>query len=157
MLMVVDFLMIVGFAMPTETERGSVFVEYFPTTIAGIFFMVQFFVFMYDFNFNGVVPIAFLGWLVLIPGFLLISLSKSSAKKEDSERIGKKWMHSPITLNLDGTRIIRHPFLFGWILIIVGLPMISQNWLTVFCLGIQLPLIVFVIYSDTESNEKNRK
>lgn len=155
MLMLVETLLFLGFVMSSEAENGPVFADYVPTTIAGIFFVIQFFIFMYNFNFEGVPILTWIGWLLLIPGFLLISLSRSSLKNQATMEEGKGWMYASVILKLRGDRLIRHPFLVGWFMISVALSMISQNWLSIFCMGIQLPLIIFTIYNEMVPSENN--
>ena len=139
--------------MTSEAEIHPVLADYVPTAIAGVFFVIQFFMFMYDFNFLGVPTITLIGWLLLIPGFLFITLSKSALKDTASKEEGGEWMYTPVIFKLRDNRIFRHPFLVGWFLMSIALAMISQNWISIFCMGVQLPLIVFAIYNRTISNE----
>lgn len=141
--------------MTSEEEIHTVLADYVPTAIAGIFFVIQFFMFMYDFNFLGVPTLALAGWLLLIPGFLLITLSKSALKDTASKEEGGEWIHTPVILKLRGNRLLHHPFLVGWFMMSIALAMISQNWISIFCMGVQLPLIVFVIYNRTISSEND--
>ena len=145
--------MFLGFVMSIEEENGPMYVDYVPTTLAGLFFAVQFMIFMYNFNFYGVPIFTWIGWLLLLPGFLLISLSKSPLKNETSIEEGIGWKYTPSILRRSSNRLLRHPFLLGWLMICIALAMISQNWLSIFCMGLQLPLIVFSIYYETISGE----
>lgn len=152
MLMLVDYLMFLGFVMTTEVENNSGKVDYVPTTIAGVFFVIQFSIFVYSFNFNGIPILTWIGWLLLIPGFLLISLSKSALKNQATIEERKDWLYVSVSLKLRGNTLIRHPLLVGWFMMSVALAMISQNWLGIFCMEIQLPLIVFTNYSEMIPN-----
>lgn len=130
MLMMDRRFLFVGFVMLTETENESDFKDRAAATMAGIFFIIQFVIFMYNYNFNGLSFLTWIGWLLLIPGFLLISLSESTLK----------------THRMNGFySLLRHPFSVGWLMMSVALVMISQNWFSFFCMGIQLPFIIFRI------------
>ena len=155
MLMLVEFLKFLGFVMSSEEENGPLHVDYIPTTLAGIFFALQFMIFMYNFNFNGVPIITWIGWLLLIPGFLLISLSRLSPKNETSVNEGNGWKHTPAILKQSNYKLLRHPFLYGWLMLCVALAMISQYWLSIFCMGFQIPLIVFTVYNKVNSSENH--
>jgi hypothetical protein len=101
---------------------------------------------MYSYNFLGITILTLIGWVLLIPGFLLISLSETTLKKNPSTD----------TL-IEAKRVdnlLRHSFSIGWMMMSVALALISQYWLSIFFMGIQLPLIMFNIYSVEGTNVK---
>lgn len=117
--------------MPTEIERGSTSKNQLARLIAGIVFLIQFFYFMYSYNFNGILLLTWLGWLLLIPGFLLVSLKKQILIKEENNRTH-----------------LRHSFSVGWILMSIALALISQYWLNTLFMAMQLPLVIFSVHKD---------
>lgn len=139
--------------MLNNTERTEKSSDTIPILVAGIFFMVQFYIFMNSFSFNGMAQLVFAGWFLLAIGFLLISLAKNSISNNEIKDDGEVWMSIQISSTRFGNRVLHHPFLVGWMLIVVGLAMISQYWLCIFCMGIQLPLIAYTIYTKNASSE----
>ncbi|MHA2397087.1 MAG: hypothetical protein ACXAC0_10315 [Candidatus Thorarchaeota archaeon] len=135
-----------GIVMPTESERRLERRNRILTLIAGFSFVLQFLLFMYSYNFLGITILTLIGWVLLIPGFLLISLSETTLKKNPSTD----------TL-IEAKRVdnlLRHSFSIGWMMMSVALALISQYWLSIFFMGIQLPLIMFNIYSVEGTNVK---
>ncbi len=136
--------------MPTETKKESEKKDFTAIIIAGFFFLLQFVLFMYNYNFLGYELLIWTGWLLLIPGFILISLSMSRLKESNILEEA-----STSTFCTKGVyEIVRHPLSLGWILLAVGFTFISQYWLSLYCLIIQLPLIVFDVICEEEFLEK---
>lgn len=137
-----------GFVMPTESEQRSDYKDRIVLPIAGIFFFLQFVGFMYNYNFHGIIFLTWFGWLLLIPGFLLIIVSETTWKKHDTreEVHGETYVLNIVKTYVSG--LTSHPLYDGWLMISVALALISQYWLTVFCMGVQIPLIIFNIYSE---------
>jgi hypothetical protein len=117
--------------MSTEIGRGSTSKKQFAKSIAAFVFLLQFFLFMYNYNFNGILFLTWLGWLLLIPAFLLISLKKQNL------------------MNVENSKAhLRNSFSDGWILMSIAFAMISQYWLNILFMAIQLPLVIFSVYND---------
>jgi hypothetical protein len=135
--------------MPFDVELKANSLDTIPTMVAGIFFMVQFYLFTIYFNFVGIPQLVWIGWLLLLPGFLLISLAKLAITK-CGESDEEAWISIQISSSRFD-RVFRHPFLLGWLLIVIALAMITQYWLCIFCMGIQVPLILFTIYIRNDS------
>ncbi|MHA1964081.1 MAG: methyltransferase family protein [Candidatus Thorarchaeota archaeon] len=140
--------------MSREPKRGYDVKDHVAASIAGIFFLIQFIVFMYHYNFNGESFLRWIGWLLLIPGFLLLILSVSTLKKHGALEEGKSWVHTTLNVQQGVYGIVRHPFSIGWILIVIALALVSQYWVSILCMGVQMPLILLDIYSEEELNEK---
>jgi protein-S-isoprenylcysteine O-methyltransferase Ste14 len=154
MLMLFGTFLFLGFVMPKESENQYDFKDHVAASIAGIFFLIQFFIFMYYYNFNGESFLRWIGWLLLIPGFLLLTLSVSTLKKHGAPEEGKSWVHTTLNVQQGVYGIVRHPFSIGWILIVIALALVSQYWISILCMGVQMPLILLDIYREEELNEK---
>ena len=101
---------------------------------SGIIFLLQIMLFMYFFNFNGLPLFWVVGWTLLIPGFLLLGVSRINT--EDS------WIKKSVS------RRTSQPLPDGWLIVCIALAMISQHWLSYLCVLGQLPLIIFVFYYE---------
>ena len=128
--------------MPSISERRVDFKDNIVLPLAGIFFILQFCFFMYNFNFQGLEFITIIGWLFLIPGFLLVSVSQSVWKTQDT----RDDVPSIVAEYILG--FTSHPLTDGWLMMSVALAMISQHWIVVLCMGVQVPLIIFNIYDE---------
>ena len=123
--------------MPLDSEHNEDFRTRVILLIAGFFFILQFFVLAYNFNFHGVVIFTIIGWILLVPGFLLISTSHSSMESHTvNQGKAKHFIHS----------LTPHPLLDGWLLMSIALALISQHLLCFIFMGVQLPLIIYEIY-----------
>jgi hypothetical protein len=116
--------------MSTEIGRGTTSKRQPAKSIAAFVFLLQFFFFMYNYNFNGILFLTWLGWLMLIPGFLLVSLKKQNLLKIENNKTH-----------------LRNSFSDGWILMSIAFAMISQYWLNILFMAIQLPLVIFSVYN----------
>jgi hypothetical protein len=109
--------------------------------IAAVFFLLQLIFFAYNYNFHGLVFLTWLGWLLLLPGFLLIMVSESTWR-------GRKLSDNLELLKTRVSRLTPHPLFDGWLLVSLSLTLISQDWLAFFCMGVQIPLIIINIYDN---------
>lgn len=121
-------------------------------TLGGFLFIIQFFLFMIYYDFQGLKYVRFIGWLLLIPGFLFIMLSRSTLKEYGASEEGKSWVFSTELVQRGVYSIIRHPFSIGWMIMTIGLALVSQYLLSILCVAIQMPLIAFSIISEEKMN-----
>ena len=127
--------------MSEESRQREDYKDRLVLSIAAVFFLLQFVFFAYNYNFHGFVFLTWLGWLLLLPGFLLIMVSESTWR-------GRKLSDNLEMLKTRVSRLTPHPLFDGWLLVSLSLAMISQYWLTYFFMGFQIPLIIFNIYYD---------
>ena len=120
--------------------------------LSGVLFVLQFFLFMFYYDFLGVVIIRWIGWILLILAFLLFTLSKSALKQHGAPEENKSWAFTTVLVQQGIYRVVRHPFSIGWIIMTIGLALVSQYWLSVLCMIMQLPLLVFGMVSEEEMN-----
>ncbi|MGY5860229.1 MAG: hypothetical protein RTU63_12745 [Candidatus Thorarchaeota archaeon] len=84
--------------------------------VAASLLMFQFIIFFLFYNFTTNIYILGLGWILLIPGLILVILSAKTDIKE-SERL---------------YRFTKLPKYFGWSIISISLSFITQHWVTSF-------------------------
>lgn len=152
MLMLDELIIFLVFVMQTEEERKSNSMDQIAELIAGIFFIIQFLVFMYSYNFQGIELLRWFGWLLLIPGFLFITLSITSLKKHGFHEDGKSWVFTTVLVRQGVYGIVRHPFSLGWTMLAIALALVSQFWLSINCMIVQLPLIIFYSIHEEKKN-----
>jgi hypothetical protein len=99
-----------------------------------VFFMQILFFFMYFFNFNGVPLFLFIGWILLIPGFLLLCIAGFNSNQNRVKNFV--------------SRLTPHPLPDGWLIVCIAAAMISQHWFSYVCVLIQLPIIFWVFYYE---------
>jgi protein-S-isoprenylcysteine O-methyltransferase Ste14 len=120
--------------------------------LSGVLFVMQFLLFMFYYEFSGVVIVRWIGWIFLVAAFLLLTLSKSALKQYGEPEEDKSWAFTTVLVQQGVYRIVRHPFAIGWITMAIGLAFISQYWLSSLGMVIQLPLIVFDMFNEESLN-----
>ena len=120
--------------------------------LCGILFMLQIFVFMFYYDFSGVAILRWIGWILLILAFLLFTLSKSALKQHGAPEENKSWVFTTVLVQQGIYGVVRHPFSMGWIIMTIGLALVSQYWLSILFMIIQLPVIAFGIVSEEKMN-----
>ena len=71
-----------------------------------------------------------------------MTLSISALRKYGETEENKSWIKTTMLVDRGVYGVIRHPFSLGWIILAISLVMISQNWFSVFCMSVQIPLIL---------------
>ncbi len=138
--------------MTDESKSATSFKNQVAATAAGITFILQLYVFAYSYNFTGIEIVRWFGWLLLIPSFLLITLSITAFMKYGAIEEGKSWVYTTDFVQKGIYEIIRHPFSVGWTMFVIALAFISQHWLCIYFMGLQIPFITLVILSEEELN-----
>jgi len=121
-------------------------------SIAGLLFLMQIILLFYFDNFGLNILIFGIGWLMIIPSFLLLTLPLRSlsnysnlsdeGKTDDETLVVKKGIYG----------IVRHPLYVGWMLMSISLILISQSWLSMICALIIVPLILIIISHEDRTN-----
>jgi protein-S-isoprenylcysteine O-methyltransferase Ste14 len=132
-------------------RKQSTFSQLAPE-LCGILFMLQILVFMFYYDFSGVVILRWIGWILLIVAFLLFTLSKSALKQHGAPEENKSWVFTTVLVQQGIYGVVRHPFSMGWIIMTIGLAFVSQYWLSILFMIIQLPVIAFGIVSEEKMN-----
>lgn len=136
-----------GIVMSEESEQESDLKNRVSLLIVGIFFILQFFFSFFHFNTQGVALVTLTGWLLLIPGFLLISVSESIWKRFSVET-EKGETDNPNRVKRYISGLTPHPLSDGWVLIVIALALISQDWFSFVCMGVQLPFLFVSFYNE---------
>ena len=137
---------------PTPIGRKQSTFSELAEELCGILFMLQILVFMFQYDFSGVVILRGIGWILLILAFLLFTLSKSALKQHGAPEENKSWVFTTVLVQQGIYGVVRHPFSLGWIIMTIGLALVSQYWLSILFMIIQLPVIVFGIFSEEKTN-----
>jgi len=82
-------------------------------------------------NYYGFDVLVYLGWTVLAIGIVLVFLAGYEFQKEGGVPEGKHLIHTTVLVDSGIYAIVRHPQYLGFILIILGLVLVSQHWLSV--------------------------
>ncbi len=138
--------------MTDDTKNVASFKNQVAGTAAGIFFILQLYVFAYSYNYSGIEIVRWIGWLLLIPSFLLITFSISAFLKYGAIEEEKSWVYTTDFVQKGIYEIIRHPFSVGWTMFVVALAFTSQHWLGMFCMILQIPFIMLGIIFEEELN-----
>ena len=120
--------------------------------LSGLLFIIQFLLFMFYYDFLGVEIVRWIGWILLIPSFLLLTLSKSALNQYGAPEENKSWVFTTVLVQQGVYKIVRHPFSMGWMIMTIGFAFISQYWLSILCMIIQLPLIVIDMFNEERLN-----
>lgn len=120
--------------------------------LSGVLFVLQFLLFMFYYDFSGFVVVRWIGWVLLILAFLFFTLSKSALKQHGAPEENKSWVFTTVLVQQGIYRVVRHPFSIGWIIMTIGLALVSQYWLSILCMIVQLPLIALGIVSEEKMN-----
>jgi protein-S-isoprenylcysteine O-methyltransferase Ste14 len=83
------------------------------------------------YNYYDLDVLMFVGWIIFGAGFFLAFLAGYEFQKKGGVPEGKHLVHTTILVNSGIYSIIRHPQYFGFILIVLGIALISQHWLSI--------------------------
>ncbi|MGY5872790.1 MAG: isoprenylcysteine carboxylmethyltransferase family protein [Candidatus Thorarchaeota archaeon] len=115
------------------------------TTMVGTLVLIQLLLFFLLFSFQTNIYILGLGWCMLVPGFALVITSVNHLQKFNNES----------KLSSGIYRVVRHPMYIGWIIISVGMALISQQWFTILY-AIIIP-VIFIIAMKREEEDNVMK
>ncbi|MGY5877057.1 MAG: isoprenylcysteine carboxylmethyltransferase family protein [Candidatus Thorarchaeota archaeon] len=131
-------------------------VELAISVISGILFIVEIIVcFFFYYNAYALDIVMYSGWILLVVGFIIMSLPKYVLKERGGIPEGKSWVHTTTVVDKGIYGVVRHPIYVGWALTALALMLISQHWITVL-LG-ALPFIVIVNYILVEDRNNVEK
>jgi len=121
-------------------------------SVAGLLSLVQLLLLFYFDNFGLNIIIFGLGWLMLIPSFLLLTLSLKTLKTYGDVLEGRSLVDTTVIVKKGVYGIIRHPLYVGWMLLSISLVLISQSWLSTLCALIIAPLVMIIISREDRAN-----
>ncbi len=132
-----------------QTKAG----DYLISSVAGLLFLFQLLLLFFFFNAGLNVILLGIGWILLIPSFLLLTLPANILRKYGNAPEEESWVHTISLVNRGAYAIIRHPLYLGWIMMSLALVLVSQYWLSAFLSGIIFPLVLTEIHREDEFNE----
>ena len=102
--------------------------------IAAILFLIQMLLFFLYYNFVVDVYVLGIGWILLIPGLILVILSV-----RDQESQTDKSSSRSKSIN----QVSRYPLHFGWSIVSISLALIIQQWFTyIIAIGFVISMIL---------------
>jgi len=127
--------------------------DYYILSVTGLLFLFQLLLLFFFFNAGLNVILLGVGWILLIPTFLLLTLSANILRRYGNAVEGKSRFHTTSLVNRGAYAIIRHPLYLGWIMMSLALVLVSQYWLSAFFSGIMIPLVLTEIQREDKFNE----
>jgi protein-S-isoprenylcysteine O-methyltransferase Ste14 len=142
----------VGREMSSDKKSPMKQYEYVISSVAGILLLFQVLLLAFYFNSQLDRILLGIGWILLIPSFLLLVLPAntlglfdiSPQERAPSERkvLEKKGMYG----------LVRHPLYIGWMMISLSLALISQSWLSTLFSVLIIPQVLMLISLEEEKN-----
>lgn len=130
--------------MPEQNNKRFIIISYSITFL----FITQIILCLFFYNWAGIDLLAYLGWIILIFGIIILRKSMidfRAIKKED----GKNWLDTINVVNYGIYSIIRHPMYLSFMLMAIGLSLISQYLLNVI-IGIARILMLYYVMIEEE-------
>jgi protein-S-isoprenylcysteine O-methyltransferase Ste14 len=121
-------------------------------SVAGLLFLLQLISLFYYDNFDPNIIVLGIGWILLIPGFSLLSLSITALRTYGNVPEGRSWLDTTTIVMKGIYRIVRHPLYIGWIIMSASLALILQSWSSTLCAIIIIPLAIVSISLEESSN-----
>jgi len=128
-------------------------VGYFISSLAGLLFLFQLLLLFFSFNAGLNVILLGIGWILLIPSFLLLTLSANTLRKYGNSPEEESWVRTTSLVTRGPYGIARHPLYLGWIMMSLALVLVSQYWLSAFFSGIIIPLVLTEIRREDKYSE----
>jgi protein-S-isoprenylcysteine O-methyltransferase Ste14 len=124
--------------------------------IGGIMFIVEILAcFFFYYNACSLDLLLYIGWALLILGFVMMALPRMALSRGGGIPEGKSWVHTTVIVDKGIYGVVRHPLYVGWMLSIIGMTLISQHWVTLL-LGI-IPLLMVIHYTRYEDKSNVEK
>ncbi|PNX52567.1 MAG: hypothetical protein BV458_08955 [Thermoplasmata archaeon M9B2D] len=119
---------------------------------AGLLFLLQLLLLFYFDNYGLNIIIFGIGWFMLIPSFLLFTLSLMALNTYGDIPEGKSLVGTAVIVTKGVYGVIRHPLYAGYMLMSISLALISQSWFSAICTLIIVPLVMIIIHREEEAN-----
>ncbi len=124
--------------------------------ISGVLFIMEIIVcFIFYYNAYAIDVVLYSGWILMIVGFVIMSLPKYVLSERGGVPEGKSWVQTTILVDTGIYGVVRHPIYVGWGLTSLALMAISQHWVTIL-LGVIpfLSIVNYVLVEDRNNVEK---
>ena len=119
---------------------------------AGLSFLLQLLLLFYFDNYELNIILFGIGWLMLIPSFLLLSLSLMALNAYGDIPDGRSLVDTTAIVTKGVYGIIRHPLYLGYMLMSISLALISQSWFSAICALTVIPLVMIIIRREEKAN-----
>ncbi len=97
----------------------------------------------------GIQLLRYVGWIILIVGFVLIFLPMFVFRTKGMVKKGKDWTKTSVLVDTGIYSVVRHPLYLGWLLMNLVIIFWSQHWLVI-TLGIIGMICVYLIARQEE-------
>jgi protein-S-isoprenylcysteine O-methyltransferase Ste14 len=138
--------------MVTNSDKPTNVYDNTAISVAGLLFLFQLIDLFYYDNFSLNIILLGIGWILLIPSFLIICLSITALRAYGNAPKTRSLVDTTLIVTKGIYRIIRHPLYVGWILMATSLASVSQSCVSALCAAIIIPLAIVSIIREDESN-----
>jgi protein-S-isoprenylcysteine O-methyltransferase Ste14 len=118
-------------------------------TIESIGFVVQVVLCFFFYNHLGFSIVLYLGWALFLIAMILGWQAHVALEKEGEAREGERWIQTRALVSSGIYGVARHPMYLSFMMISLGLVLVSQYWLNLI-IGI---IVMIIIYSDMYREE----
>ncbi len=121
--------------------------------ISGILFLFEIIAcFFFYYNFYSVDILLYIGWILMILGFIMMAIPQFELSRKGGVPEGKSWVHTTTIVDTGIFGIVRHPLFMGWLIDILALMLISQYLITLLLGIVPFVIVVYYIYVEDRSN-----
>lgn len=117
-----------------------------------LLFIAQIILSIFFYNWAGIDLLAYLGWIILAVGIIILYKSQKDFKAIGKRGEGKNWMDTTNIIDSGVYSIIRHPMYLAFILMAIALIFISQYWLNVIIGITRIVLLYYVMVEEEKGN-----
>ena len=137
--------------MPDQTNRRFIIISYSITFL----FIIQIILCILFYNWLKIDLLAYIGWIILILGIIILWKSQIDFKKMGKKIEGKSWLETDYVVDIGIYSVIRHPMYLSFILMALGLILMSQYWLMVI-IGIARVIMLYYVILEEEKSDLKR-
>ena len=130
--------------MPEKTNWRFIIISYSITFL----FIAQIILSLFFYNWAGIDLLAYIGWIILILGIIIIWKSQADFRAVVNED-RKNWLDTTNVVDSGIYSIIRHPMYLSFMLMAIALIFISQYWIVVL-IGILRVLMLYYVMVEEE-------
>ena len=108
-------------------------------------------IFIY-YNYLGSNALVFCGWMILVVGVVLVFAAGHEFQQKGGVPEGKHLIHTTRVVNTGVYAVVRHPQYLGFILVVLGLVLVSQHWLSFISGGVGSILFYIDVLKEDQVN-----
>jgi protein-S-isoprenylcysteine O-methyltransferase Ste14 len=106
------------------------------------------------YSYYGLDLLVYIGWMIFAVGLILIFLAGHEFQKNGGVPKGKHLVHTTVLVDSGIYALVRHPQYLSFILLVLGLILISQHWLSIVS-GVAGSLLFYIdVRKEEQSNIK---